>query len=70
MQIDLADQLRSGRLREIYRELSIKAINEDTTLPTGDLADDFQCSDEQIRKILENPFKKWRKGILIPHDLT
>ncbi|KAJ1357890.1 hypothetical protein KIN20_016152 [Parelaphostrongylus tenuis] len=35
--------------REIDREAIIEAIEEDPALLTGDLADNFQCSDGQIR---------------------
>ncbi|KAJ1357549.1 hypothetical protein KIN20_015720 [Parelaphostrongylus tenuis] len=55
---------------EIDREAIIEANELDPTLSTGDLADDFQCSDEQMWKILKDADEKWRKGIWIPHDLT
>ncbi|KAJ1355848.1 hypothetical protein KIN20_013409 [Parelaphostrongylus tenuis] len=47
---DLANQPRSGRPREIDREAIIDANEEDPTLSTWDLADDFQCPDEHMRK--------------------
>ncbi|KAJ1350511.1 hypothetical protein KIN20_006312 [Parelaphostrongylus tenuis] len=49
--IDLTDQSGTGRLRETDEEAMIEAIEEDWTLSNGDMADDFQGSDEQNSKI-------------------
>lgn len=67
---ELEDQPRTERPREIDREAVIEAIEEDPTLTTGDLANDFECSNEQIQKILKAAGKKWRKGNWVSHDLT
>jgi histone-lysine N-methyltransferase SETMAR len=67
---DLNDQPRSGRPREIDREAIIEAIEEDPTLPLADLADDFDCTQQQIRNILKAAGKKWKKSNWIPHALA
>ncbi|KAJ1349631.1 hypothetical protein KIN20_005227 [Parelaphostrongylus tenuis] len=47
---------------KLIEKQSYGAVEEDPTLSTSDLADDFQCSDEQIQKILKNACEKWCKG--------
>ncbi len=59
---DLNDQPRSGRPREIDRGAVIEAIEEDPTLKTDELADDFECDATIIRTILKVAGKRWRKG--------
>jgi histone-lysine N-methyltransferase SETMAR len=53
------DQPRSGRPREIDREAVIEAIDLDPTLTTEDLADEFECTQMAIWKILKAAGKKW-----------
>jgi transposase len=50
---DLNDQPRSGRPQEIDRDAVIEAIEEDPTMSTETLADDFECTARQIRNILK-----------------
>jgi histone-lysine N-methyltransferase SETMAR len=64
------DQPRSGRPREIDREAVIEAIDLDPTLTTEDLADEFECTQMAIWKILKAAGKKWRKGRWVPKELT
>jgi hypothetical protein len=51
--IDLNDQPRSGRPREIDREAVIETIELDPMLTTGQLADEFGCGKTQIKEILK-----------------
>ncbi|KAJ1346868.1 hypothetical protein KIN20_001790 [Parelaphostrongylus tenuis] len=66
---DLANQPKSVKRRENDRKSIFELIEEDSALSTGDYNDDFQRSDEQIRNILKDSGKKWRKSDWISHDL-
>ena len=61
---DLNDKPRSGRPREIDRNAVIETIDLDPTLSTEDLADDFECTQQQIRNILKHGAKADRFHML------
>lgn len=64
------NQPRSGRPREIDRDAVIETIDLDPTLTTGDLAEDFDCGETIIRKILKEAGKIWKKASWVPHGLN
>ena len=48
------DQARSGRPREVDRDAVIEAITDHPSKTTRMLADDFDCSQSQIDRILKD----------------
>ncbi|KAJ1354155.1 hypothetical protein KIN20_010991 [Parelaphostrongylus tenuis] len=55
---NLKDQLRSGRPSEVDRAGAIKAIGKDPILTIEELADDCECGNATISKILKTAGKK------------
>ncbi|KAJ1345982.1 hypothetical protein KIN20_000636 [Parelaphostrongylus tenuis] len=53
------DQDPEDRMKLIEKQ-SLKRLKK---IRTGDLTDNFQCPDYQIRKIMKDAGKKWRKAI-------
>jgi histone-lysine N-methyltransferase SETMAR len=54
---DLSDKPRSGRSREVNRQAVVNAIEEDPSMTTRMLADDFDCDHVTILTILHEAGK-------------
>lgn len=67
---NLEDQPRLGRPREIDRQAVLEAIEEAPSLTTRMLADDFECDQWTIVRVLEELGKVWKKTRWVPHELT
>lgn len=67
---DVKDKSRPGPSKKIDCDGILAAIEENPTLTTRMLADDFQCSHTKIEKVLHEKGKKWRHGKWTPHELT
>ena len=67
---DVKDKSRPVPSKKIDCDGILAAIEENPTLTTRMLADDFQCSHTKIEKILHEKGKKWRHGKWTPHELT
>ena len=50
--MQLKDKARSGRPREIDREVVVRAIEANPTMTTRMLADDFGCHHSTIEEVL------------------
>lgn len=66
----LTDKPRSGRPREVDRHAVLDAIEENPSMTTRMLAEDFECSKTTIEEILREAGKVWKKSKWIPHELT
>lgn len=66
----ISDSPRSGRPPSMDNDAILAAIEADPTLSTRMLAEDFQCSNTQIAKILHKAGKQLRKGRWVPHELN
>jgi histone-lysine N-methyltransferase SETMAR len=67
---NLKDKPRSGRPQEVDRDAVLSAIEENPTLTTRMLAEDFVCHHSTIEGILHGAGLKWRKTRWVPHKLT
>jgi histone-lysine N-methyltransferase SETMAR len=67
---DIEDRPRSGRPQLINRTAVLAAIEESPTLTTGMLAEDFDCTNATINRILHELGKTYRHGRWLPHELT
>ena len=68
--IELNNQPRSGRQREIDREAVTDSIDPDPTLTTRDLSDGFDYDHTTIWRALKASSWKWGEGHLVPRLLT
>ena len=66
----LTDLPRSGRPREVNRQAVINKIEEQPSMTTRMLADEFDCHHSTIEEILHEAGKKWLKSKWVPHELT
>lgn len=66
----LNDKERSGRPRESDREAIIAAIELDPSMSTRMLAEEFDCDNKTIQRILQEAGKVWKKARWVPHALT
>lgn len=67
-QTDLGDKPRSGRPQEVDRQAVVNAIEEEPSMTTRMLADDFDCHHSTIEEILhkagKDVFKKFETPIV------
>jgi histone-lysine N-methyltransferase SETMAR len=66
----LEDKSRSGRPQEVVRQAVLAAIEETPSLTTRMLAEDFDCEQSTIVRILHELGKVWKKTRWVPHELT
>ncbi len=66
----IKDTDKSGRPPVINQTAVLTAIEENLTLTTGMLAEDFDCLIAQIKRILHQLGKKNLRDRWVPHDLT
>ncbi|PZQ93416.1 MAG: hypothetical protein DI539_31720, partial [Flavobacterium psychrophilum] len=67
---DLTDKPRLGRPQEIDRQAVINRIEEEPSMTSTMLAEEFDCTHPTILTILHEAGKKCLKSKWVPYDLT